>query len=182
MGYTTLYEMPSRKKAKGKARKEAIALKAQHSFGCSTCNHFSLSPELIDVEDKIICMALASKYGDMTVELMRRKVTDDVHEQQAINDELFDITTDTYAEFRHFPDRRKEVFREILISKATHDILTQANSASDLVKESKKIAPPSHLIILLAHMKVMEKYSGEYNCGAVRGENHSVYNNCDAGF
>ncbi|KAL7513653.1 hypothetical protein ACHAXN_010941 [Cyclotella atomus] len=111
-------------------------------------------------------MALASKYGDMTVELMRRKVTDDVHEQQAINDELFDITTDTYAEFRHFPDRRKEVFREILISKATHDILTQANSASDLVKESKKIAPPSHLIILLAHMEVMEKYSGEYNCGA----------------
>lgn len=59
------------------------------------------------------------------------------------NDELFDITTDTYAEFRHFPDRRKEVFRDILVSKATFDILSKANAATDLIKESKKIAPPS---------------------------------------
>lgn len=90
-------------------------------------------------------MALASKYGDRIVSLLQRERTadeEDADEHQT-NDELFDITTDTYAEFRHFPDRRKEVFRDILVSKATFDILFKANAATDLIKESKKIAPPS---------------------------------------
>jgi hypothetical protein len=173
--------------AQGKARRAERAVQAERAkqnFGRPTCNHFSFSPLCIDAEDKIVCMALASKYGDRIVSLLQRKRTadEDADEHQMINDELFDITTDTYAEFRHFPDRRKEVFRDILVSKATFDILSKANAATDLIKESKKIAPQSYLIILLAHIEIMEKYEGEYVNGAVRGDNDCVYNDCDVEF
>jgi hypothetical protein len=184
-------DMPSRKKALGKARKAEKARKAPR-YGSASCTHLNLTEDYT-IEDKLACFNLASDFETkMRALVSAPEAHVDEYETQnmmvvmpgiselgaRIGSGLFDVVSRVYCAYRQYNDQRRALFREIILSKATELILSDANKKIDL---PTAIKAPVYLIHLIAKIEVMDKYDGVYSGGAVweSSDPRKVVNDCD---
>eukprot|EP00956_Cyclotella_meneghiniana_P024195 scaffold48279_cov50-Cyclotella_meneghiniana.AAC.5 len=115
--------MPSRKKAQGQARKAKQAPK----YGSPSCDHFH-SSYVYSREDRNECFKLLTMYEKKVYNLLSGEY-----------DEVMLIAKQeaayrTSLKYHEWGNSRKQLFREIILSKMTANILQDANRASTLAE------------------------------------------------
>jgi len=151
--------MPSRKKAQGRARKQAAEAQKNNlsSNGFSKrCNHFGERKWSRD--DYAAASDLYSEYVDKYNERVR------VGGENLIID-LHLLAYNTYDEYYQLSDARKELFRKLLLSLGS-DLCVDAAKEKDLTNETTIAAV---YLILIVTIEIRDKYNGASNQN-IRGE------------
>jgi hypothetical protein len=145
--------MPSRKKAKGQARKankerqqaeQAIA--QQHA----SCMHSTIL-ENATRDDFIAAHSLLKEYLDRLNATLEDGRDD-------INEAVAELDVQTYIKYFQYSDVRKQVFREAILSGGTRECVDEANE-KDFTKMQDAMRA-WHFVELLAYIEVRDKYPG----------------------
>ena len=145
--------MPSRKKAKGKARKaeKSKQQQQQHIYGSSACSH-GLRSNIVDHEMDL-CLTLCKDLDDQFNEMMRDEVFK--------SDILFEIVMDLYEKYRESifsVDSIKAVCRRVLHFGGTAAVLSEANTTDS--SQNSVILSPQPYLFMLVHIEFMEHEQG----------------------
>jgi hypothetical protein len=130
--------MPSKKKAKGQARKAEKEKRAEQARALqrASCKHFTM-PKNATLDDFIAAYRLLHEY-------MNKSLDD------------FDAE-ETYGKYFEFDDARKQVFRNLAVAKGTSECVLAAEQ-KDLTKEKGMVA--WYYIDLLSMIECLEKCDG----------------------
>jgi hypothetical protein len=121
--------MPSRKKAKGRARKAEKEKQAHEQARVqqhASCKHSTIL-ENASGDDKAAVFSLFREHVDKSNNLLQLADCSD--------QDFMDLFDETYSKYSQFNDTRKQVFREIVVAYGTENCVMEANK-KDLTKET----------------------------------------------
>jgi hypothetical protein len=145
--------MPSRKKAKGQARKAEKEKKQAEQAGAqrrASCKHF-IMPENATQDDVIAAHSLLREYFDKFDAIQ----DEDVNDVEAKTT----IAFQTYFKYLQYSDVRKQVFQELILSLGTTECVKEANE-KDLATYQFVMRAWPYVNLLSVIIQVLDKFQG----------------------
>jgi hypothetical protein len=150
--------MPSRKKAKGQARRARQNLK----YGSPSCNHFNPSLSFTRKDDADQCRGLLIQCDEKCL-ILNGMIYD-----EAVASKMSKILTDIYCNYCELTASQRVLFRKMALSLASRHILQKLSKESFTDFISKPAY--SHVVHLFVIIEVHDRRGGLSQVGAIEIE------------